>query len=381
MTVTYNIVPANATNGSWTNATPVHPVCSDMFPTTDVYFEDLRHNYGEAVLIGICCLLTLILLILYCAQLRSRYYKYQDKVKRFKTLTLLGLYPMTSLMSTFALLVPRSTILVDLVASCYLSICIYVFITIIFHYFGGKDPMIEAMDPYKVTIRTPPCCCCCCCLPDLKVNRSNIRRFEILTMQIAVVVPLVLFIKAVLWTDDVNVLEGVNPKNSLFYIILATVISTLFAMYGLVVMVKASEKILKKHRIRMKFIVLQLVLIFTNLQSAIISIFYRFNLPPCRGVIGTKVRGSVIQHMMLVLEMFLLALWASQAYKKSEHRNLAETYITDASDATLIPRKYGTVATSTDDLHKYSIDATEDLLPTNGTITVQTSVPRFTLEG
>ena len=55
--------------------------------------------------------------------------------------------------------------------------------------------------------------------------------------------------------------------------------------------------------------------------------------------------------MILVLEMFLLALWASQAYKKSEHRNLAETYITDASDATLIPRKYGTVATSTDDLH------------------------------
>ena len=84
----------------------------------------------------------------------------------------------------------------------------------------------------------------------------------------------------------------VNPKSTLFYIILATVVSTLFAMYGLVVMVKATEEILKKHRIRMKFLVLQLVLICTNLQSAILAIFNRFDLPPCRGAIGSKVRGS-----------------------------------------------------------------------------------------
>ena len=40
--------------------------------------------------------------------------------------------------------------------------------------------------------------------------RKNVRKFEILTMQIAVVVPFVLFVKAVLWTDDQRVLDGVG---------------------------------------------------------------------------------------------------------------------------------------------------------------------------
>ena len=40
--------------------------------------------------------------------------------------------------------------------------------------------------------------------------RKNVRKFEILTMQIAVVVPFVLFVKAVLWTDDQRVLDGVS---------------------------------------------------------------------------------------------------------------------------------------------------------------------------
>ena len=58
--------------------------------------------------------------------------------------------------------------------------------------------------------------------------------------------------------------------------------------------------------------------------------------------------------MILVVEMFLLAIWASQAYKKAESRNLADTYMNDASDTTLVahkPDQKGTVATTTEDLH------------------------------
>ena len=46
------------------------------------------------------------------------------------------------------------------------------------------------------------------------------RKFEILTMQIAVVVPFVLFVKAVLWTDDQRVLDGVSrlkPASKIAY--------------------------------------------------------------------------------------------------------------------------------------------------------------------
>ena len=59
------------------------------------FISDLTANFGEAIVIGICCLLTVISWIIYYAQLRSRYYKFKDVSKRFKTLTLLGLYPVS----------------------------------------------------------------------------------------------------------------------------------------------------------------------------------------------------------------------------------------------------------------------------------------------
>ena len=60
----------------------------------------------------------------------------------------------------------------------------------------------------------------------------------------------------------------------------------------------------------------------------------------------------VIQHMLLVLEMFLLAILASVAYRRSEHRNLTETNLAEVGgEPTFDCRKLGTVATSTGDLH------------------------------
>ena len=65
-----------------------------------MFISDLTANFGEAIVIGICCLLTVISWIIYYAQLRSRYYKFKDVSKRFKTLTLLGLYPVSTSVNT-----------------------------------------------------------------------------------------------------------------------------------------------------------------------------------------------------------------------------------------------------------------------------------------
>ena len=51
--------------------------------------------------------------------------------------------------------------------------------------------------------------------------------------------------------------------------------------------------------------------------------------------------------MIVVFEMFLLQVWASQAYKKAESRDLTDTLIRHGSHS----KTRGTVATSTHDLH------------------------------
>ena len=51
--------------------------------------------------------------------------------------------------------------------------------------------------------------------------------------------------------------------------------------------------------------------------------------------------------MIVVFEMFLLQIWASQAYRKAESRDLTDTLIRHGSHS----KTRGTVATSTHDLH------------------------------
>jgi hypothetical protein len=84
------------------------------------------------------------------------------------------------------------------------------------------------------------------------------------------------------------------------YLNLLTAISTLFALYGLMILVTASQKILEKHRIKLKFLMLQFVLVFTNLQTAVFGVFIRFKMPPCKDVYGTRVRASrELLHVMI----------------------------------------------------------------------------------
>lgn len=77
------------------------------------------------------------------------------------------------------------------------------------------------------------------------------------------------------------------------YINLVIVTSILLAIYGLQFFVRASIELLAKHRIRLKFMVLQFVLLFSNLQTAIFeSVLAKFGVPACKGRWGTTVRAS-----------------------------------------------------------------------------------------
>ena len=71
------------------------------------------------------------------------------------------------------------------------------------------------------------------------------------------------------------------------------VTSILLAIYGLQFFVRASAESLDKHRVRFKFMVLQFVLLFSNLQNAIFrSLLVKFEIPACKGRWGTTFRAS-----------------------------------------------------------------------------------------
>ncbi|XP_053394244.1 organic solute transporter subunit alpha-like [Mercenaria mercenaria] len=310
--------------------------CSDKFPSTDDFYAEISASAATIVLLSLACLLAALCVGNFVEELLflQRIY-YGNEVKVIKLATLLGLYPVTILTSLIALLVPSSTILLDLLASCYLSVCFYTFVTLSINYFGGEEKMLEILANDRVKTSTPPCCCCCCCiLKPIKLTRKSLLFFKLCSLQVAVVRPLLLFIAAVLWTDG-KYTRGLGGSTSYLYITIVTVISTLFSMYGTMVIYRASLLHLKQYSLALKYMSFKLLLVISNLQNIVFGILALFDLPECIGTRGPKVRGSYIHHSVLVIETFLLALLARKAYRRDE--NDIKGPITDSEEAGFAP--------------------------------------------
>lgn len=80
--------------------------------------------------------------------------------------------------------------------------------------------------------------------------------------------------------------------------------STLFSLYGTIVIVRAATPFLQQYRISMKFASFQLVLVLMNIQNLVFSILARYDLPSCIGSRGPEVRGSSRWILLLYFRAF-----------------------------------------------------------------------------
>lgn len=90
------------------------------------------------------------------------------------------------------------------------------------------------------------------------------------------------------------------------YVVMTTITgaSTLFSLYGTIVIVRAATPFLKQYRISMKFASFQLVLVLMNIQNLVFSILARYDLPSCIGSRGPEVRGSSRWILLLYFRAF-----------------------------------------------------------------------------
>lgn len=290
--------------------------CSDDFPTTDVFYDDISGDTVLIVFLVLACVLAVACLAIYIEELffiRNHYANGDSRA--WKIGVLLGLYPAICMFSLIALLVPTSSVLMDLVASCYLSFSIYIFIMMTIECYGGPDKMVETLADDKVNLNTPPCCCCMCCiLKPITLTRKSLKIIEGLAMQVMFVRPLLLVIAAVMWTDG-RYNNEISADEPYVYLNVVSAVSTLLSMYGLIVIFRASRVHLKHYHLRLKFVPLQLAILFVNLQRTIFSILADRDIPECKGSRGSRVRGDSIHNGLLVVEMFLFCLLARKGYR------------------------------------------------------------------
>ncbi|XP_045159601.2 organic solute transporter subunit alpha-like [Mercenaria mercenaria] len=293
--------------------------CSNALPFTEHFYADISSDVYSIVFLTLVCILAVVCILIFLEEvwyLRRVYSK--DEVKLQRRVIMLGLYPVTVTTSLIILLVPRSTVLLDLVASCYLTICFYTFLSLIIDYFGGKYKMMELFEGTKIQLNTPPCCCCCCCvLKPVKMRRTPLRRLRYCSLQVAIIQPLLVFLAAVLWTDG-KYDGGMTSASSNTYISILETISTLTSVYATMVIYRASRDHLKMYLLWMKFASFYTMFIVSNIQHLVFGILSNFNLPACVGTRGTKVRANALKHTLVVIEAFLLALLARKAYRRDE---------------------------------------------------------------
>lgn len=318
--------------------------CSVVPPPSEVYFSDI--SLAEKIGIGVSTVLCagVIGLFIDKANFVIRHYHtgHNPEIK-IKSLWLVGIYPVFALAALLAVYVPRAALLCDLISSVYLSVCLFNFTSLIILYSGGISELLHKAQDSGFSLRTPPCCCCCFCCSTVSATWPNLRKLRLMVFQTAFLQPFISFITIVLWLDEKYVQGQAGAGTAYLYLGALTGVSTLTAMYGLLIIFRSTRVFLKSQSISQKFVVLQLVLVFHSLQGFIFVTLAKYNLPPCRGVLSSNVRSSAIQHMIMVAEMLFLSLLARIVYRRPLPEDLCESQDTRRKNTNPRPTENGAI--------------------------------------
>lgn len=306
--------------------------CSQEFPTSAVLYSELGGETGTVVITAIACVLSVLTLANFLEELWFFLKHYNDKKTRSKVLCLLAVYPIISSNALLSVLIPKATPIAEFLSCLYLSLCILQFIRLVVDYFGGTGAMIQAFEDDTVSFRTPPCCCCCCCISNVKLTRNKLKLIKTMVMQLCFVRPGILYVLSILHSDGrYHLDQSSDPKQIFLWLRIISAISTMFAIYGLIVTFFAARRKLSIKRFPLKAGALKLTLLVFDIQLTIITALAQTDRIPCEGSRGSFVRAYSIHNIILVIEVFLISILARFAYRFNEDRAIT-TYSKDSKE-------------------------------------------------
>ncbi|XP_048780226.1 organic solute transporter subunit alpha-like isoform X2 [Ostrea edulis] len=290
--------------------------CSEEFPYTSILYPELDNN-TSVIVIGVLALILLVLtLVIYAEELWFMCRVNSLTPNRNLVIFILTLFPVLSLCCVIGLLVPRSTILMEFITSTLRGISILVYLMILIGYFDNEDKLLVEMSDSPFSFRSPPCCCCCICIHGSPITRKTLRIIKVLCIQLAAIRPFTMLILVLLWVDNkyelTDTMSTSNPGTFFQFINIA---SLLLAMWGAIAMTTATEKRLPESRIRAKFLSVQLTMVFSDAQKALLTLLASRDVIACVDTRGPLVQAYRYHYALLVLETFLLSLLARYAYR------------------------------------------------------------------
>ncbi|XP_072546153.1 organic solute transporter subunit alpha [Salminus brasiliensis] len=227
-----------------------------------------------------------------------------------------GAAPVIGTMSCLGMWIPRATMFTDMTSATYFAIVVFKFLILMIEECGGDEAFLKRSAKKTFRISTGPCCCCCPCLPNVQVNRQSLFILKLGAFQFALLKVIFTILSIILWTNDNYDVADLNITGAAIWINPAVGVFTIIALWPVAIMFMHVRNTLRSLKIIPKYAMYQLVLILSQLQSAIINILAMKGTIACSPPYSSQARGYLMSQQLLILEMFIITLVTRMLYRR-----------------------------------------------------------------
>ncbi|XP_051970031.1 organic solute transporter subunit alpha [Xyrauchen texanus] len=243
-------------------------------------------------------------------------YKKVPAHKKSITMWVTGAAPVFATTSCLGMWVPKATMFTDMTSSTYFAIVIFKFLILMIEELGGDNALLQCTEKKAFKISTGPCCCCCPCLPDVAVTRRSLFILKLGSFQFVLLKVVLTILSIVLWTNgnfngtEVAIMGGAIWINSFLGFCLVV------ALWPVAIMFMHVRVMLRTLKIIPKYAMYQLLLILSQLQTAIINILALNGTIACAPPYTSQARGYLMSQQLLIVEMFIITLVTRLLYRR-----------------------------------------------------------------
>ncbi|XP_075907250.1 organic solute transporter subunit alpha [Nelusetta ayraudi] len=227
-----------------------------------------------------------------------------------------GAAPVIATMSCLGMWIPRSTMFTDMTSACYFAVVVFKFLVLMLEEVGGDEAFLRRAGKHKLKISTGPCCCCCVCLPYVDITRRTLFLLKLGSFQFAVLKLAFTVLSVVLYTNGTFDLSDLSITGAAIWINPFVGILTIIALWPVAIMFMHLRTALRSIKIIPKYAMYQLVLVLSQLQSAIINILALNGTIACAPPFSAPARGYMMSQQLLILEMFVITLVTRLLYRR-----------------------------------------------------------------
>ncbi|XP_038582820.1 organic solute transporter subunit alpha [Micropterus salmoides] len=247
-----------------------------------------------------------------------------------------GAAPVIGAMSCLGMWIPRATMFTDMTSACYFAIVVFKFLILMLEEVGGDKAFLRRAERHKLKISTGPCCCCCLCLPHVNITRRSLFLLKLGSFQFALLKIVFTILSIVLYTNGNYVLGDMSISGAVMWINPFVGILTIIALWPVAILFVHLRTALQTLKIIPKYAMYQLVLILSQLQTAIINILAVTGTIACTPPFSAPARGYMMSQQLLILEMFIITLVTRLLYRR-QYDPLPEEDINDNENTKMVP--------------------------------------------